>query len=263
MEISHVEVSSVLPIVSPFLVFRVRNMLNKRHQCSFSLLADALSLTFTSFSNDFFLCVSSPLHPYVAVVTLFFSHSIRIPSTDHRQFCPSWQQGHAVSLLRERLADVSLAVLHGSSSPTSRCSSRLSSGRAGLFYCDSAPWLRAGGPRAAHRRGTCSSCVGTGLRCSSSQLFRIGSFSISVNFRLLAGCEVLFTFFGLDNWATKSKTWSLGLIWPRSRNFAELLKLCFSCWLRASIAEQREHCVASSHSRTREHFLNLSVIADG
>ena len=35
-----------------------------------------------------------------------------IPSTDHRQFCPSWQKGHAISLLRERL-DVSLAVLHG------------------------------------------------------------------------------------------------------------------------------------------------------
>ena len=40
------------------------------------------------------------------------------------------------------------------------------------FCSDSAPWLRAGGPCSAHR-GTFSSGVGTGLRGSSSQLFRI------------------------------------------------------------------------------------------
>ena len=70
----------------------------------------------------------------------------------------------------QRLADVSLAVLHGRRSRRRRLVVPRASPRS--FYRDYASWLRAGGPRASSRRGTCSSCVGTGLRCSSSQLFR-------------------------------------------------------------------------------------------
>ena len=97
------------------------------------------------------------------------------------------------------------------------------------FHCDSASWLRTGGHRAAHHCGTCSGCVGAGLRGSSSQLLRIvGLFSTSVILHFLAGSEVPFHFFGLDIWAMESKTRSLGLIWPHSHTFAELLELCFS-----------------------------------
>ena len=107
-------------------------------------------------------------------------------------------------------------------------------------------WLRTGGPRTAHHRGTCSSCVSPGLRGSSSQLLKIGLFSTSVILHFLPGSEVPFHFFGLDVWATESKTRSLGLIWPHSH-------------FRRTSA----HCVTGSHGRTREHFLSLSVIAEG
>ena len=36
-----------------------------------------------------------------------------IPSTEYSQLCLPWQQGHAAAQLRERLADVSLAVHRG------------------------------------------------------------------------------------------------------------------------------------------------------
>ena len=55
----------------------------------------------------------------------------------------------------------------------------------------------------------------------------------------------------------------LDLIWSHPHTFAELTEFCFSRWLHASTTKQREHCATRSHSRTREHFINLAVIAEG
>ena len=64
---------------------------------------------------------------------------------------------------------------------------------------------------------------------SSSQLLRIGLFSTSVILHFLARYEVPFRFFGLDIWATESKTRFLSLIWSRPHTFAKL-------WISASAA---------------------------
>ena len=108
----------------------------------------------------------------------------------------------------------------------------------GHRFCAVAPHLRA---RAARHRGTCSGCVGAGLRGSSSQLLKNGLFSTSVILHFLGRREVPFRFFGLDIWATESKT----------RSFT--LTLSTNSWSSALVAD----------SRTREHFLNLSVVAEG
>ena len=131
------------------------------------------------------------------------------------------------------------------------------------FHCDSVPCFRASGSRAAHHRGSCSGRVGAGLCSSSSQLVRIRLFSTSVILHFLAMCEVPFRFFVFNSWATESKTGFLDLIWPHPHTFAELLEFCLSRWLHASTIKQRENRVTRSHSRTREHFFNLTVIAEG
>ena len=46
-----------------------------------------------------------------------------------------------------------------------------------------------------------------------------------------------------------------------THTLAELLEFWFSRWLHASTTKQR--CVTRSHSRTREHFFNLTVIEEG
>ena len=96
------------------------------------------------------------------------------------------------------------------------------------------------------------------LHGSSSQLFRIGLFSTSVNLHLLAGCEVSFTFFGPTTGRRRARVGPSAHMASLShfrRTLEALLQLLASC--------QHRRCVSSSHSRTREHFLNLSVIAEG
>ena len=43
---------------------------------------------------------------------------------------------------------------------------------------------------------------------------------------------------------------------------AELWEFCLSRWLHASTTKQSENCVMRSHSHTREHIFNLTVIAE-
>ena len=107
--------------------------------------------------------------------------------------------------------------------------------------------------RAVNHCGTCSGCVGTGLRGSSSQLFRIGFFSTSVNLHLFGRLQSSLHLLrarqlgdGEQDLVRRPYLASLSL-------FRRILEVLVAD--RASITEQREHCVASSH------FLNLSVIA--
>ena len=153
-----------------------------------------------------------------------------IPSTDHYQAYPSRRQGHATAEFRERLADVSLAVLRDRSHHRRHSVvPRVSLPDALVFSLR----IRTGGPRAAHHRGTCSGCPPRLVFATLQDRVVLDLGRLA-----LARCEVPLHFFNLDIWATESKTPSFKLVWPRPHRFAELLELC----------------VTGSHNRAPEHL---------
>ena len=154
-----------------------------------------------------------------------------IPGTDHHQPYPSRRQWHATAELRERVADVSLAVLRDRGHHRRHSVvPRVSLPDALVFSLR----IRTGGPRAAHHRGTSSGCPPRLVFANLQDRVVLDLGRLA-----LVRCEVPFRFFNLDIWAKESKTpSSFNLVWPRPHRFAELLELC----------------VTGPHSRAREHL---------